>query len=1131
MMLDVREHVRRLSPLLIVSVLSVFTVTVQAKVIYVDTRAAGTNDGSTWSNACVDLQTALEIAQEADEVRVAQGIYVPFVPPEGSTRFGARPDRAFEFAVSLDLRGGYAGTGHADPNTRDVRVFRTVLSGDQRSNDPSGPDWLRDKSSRKDNSRSILRWIPERGKLTLIEGFYLSGANGVGATEVDDVRIDRGGAVHAWLQQDCELILRDCRFVNNCGDLGGALHIHGHGYELSSATIENCHLYSNYAEMGGCAYSADMRIAFRNCVFNTNEAIRGGAVYVTASLTEFTNCTFNNNLAENGDAVDCNWSLCSLQNCIIWGRPGPILMDYRSPVLVDYSNIAGGFFGETNIDTDPLFVNAQGEDGLTGTEDDDLRLVPGSPCVNSGNLEELPGFLDMDITGKARVISKQVDMGAYEFQGLIYVDENASGDPGPGNPAVSDPNENGTQDHPFDSVSEAMEIAWDGYSVLVASGEYVPLDADDRIRYRGRNIQLRSLFPQDLAYVRRTVLGYTIEFDGSEGPDCALLGLRIQGGDGFKGILGNGTQATLRSCLIQGNRTCDGIVLSHFGGMMENCLIADNTSPFGCGERSVLWEFSGTMQNCTIANNVTGIHILDGTRIVNCILYHNQGAGLVIENNSRLELSYSDIQGIEGALQNPGLEILELTGVIDEDPQFVHLGAWTDGQLSAGDYHLRSQGLRWTDNEQQGSHWIRDLVTSPGIDTGDPSMAPAHELPAMPVSAQGLYGTNTRINMGFYGGTEQASFHHIFPISKITATASSSQDDNMGPQNTINGSGLNEMDQHSTVATDMWLSGAGDSSVWIQYAFDQVYVLHDMWVWNSNQLIESFIGLGAKRVTIETSIDGEDWVALEDVPQFAQAPGAADYTYDTVVSLGGVLAKYVRIWIHDGWGMMPQHGLSEVRFFYTAQASYPILCLDDFEQYDDNCKRIFFTWQDGLGHNGGNDIDNCAVPAFNGNGTMSIIGNSTAPFAERSVVHSGSQSMPYLYDNTYRPFHCEASITDMTLARNWTQGGANALSLYIRGGELDQGQAQTDPDPLYIVVSDAPGQVVIVDHPDPDAVLSPDWQAWIIPLSRFSSLDLANIRTMTLGIGDRDKQRSGNRGIFYVDDICLIKTALITEEE
>ena len=36
----------------------------------------------------------------------------------------------------------------------------------------------------------------------------------------------------------------------------------------------------------------------------------------------------------------------------------------------------------------------------------------------------------------------------------------------------------------------------------------------------------------------------------------------------------------------------------------------------------------------------------------------------------------------------------------------------------------------------------------------------------------------------------------------------------------------------------------------------------------------------------------------------------------------------------------------------------PYGIVDDFGQYDDNCNRIFFAWEDGLGHNGGTEIDN-----------------------------------------------------------------------------------------------------------------------------------------------------------------------------
>lgn len=158
-----------------------------------------------------------------------------------------------------------------------------------------------------------------------------------------------------------------------------------------------------------------------------------------------------------------------------------------------------------------------------------------------------------------------------------------------------------------------------------------------------------------------------------------------------------------------------------------------------------------------------------------------------------------------------------------------------------------------------------------------------------------------------------------YPIENIDAIASS-HDRGMGSEKTIDGSGLDENDGHSMDGKQMWLSGATPPH-WIQYEFDQVYALHELWVWNSNQLVEPFMGFGAKTVKIEYSTDGETWTLLEDVPEFARAPGTAGYTANTIVSFGGVSAKYVKLTIEKGWGMAPNVGLSEVRFFYIPDRS------------------------------------------------------------------------------------------------------------------------------------------------------------------------------------------------------------------
>jgi hypothetical protein len=156
-----------------------------------------------------------------------------------------------------------------------------------------------------------------------------------------------------------------------------------------------------------------------------------------------------------------------------------------------------------------------------------------------------------------------------------------------------------------------------------------------------------------------------------------------------------------------------------------------------------------------------------------------------------------------------------------------------------------------------------------------------------------------------------------YPItgSLITATASSSQAGSW-PENTINGSGLDGQDGHSTAAKDMWQSEAGAAEpVWIQYEFDKVYNLHEMRVWNYNGDLESLVGFGLKDVTIQYSVDGTSWKVLGDFT-FAQGTSAAGYTANTTVGFVGVEAKYAKLVVNSSWGSMGRHGLSEVRFLY-----------------------------------------------------------------------------------------------------------------------------------------------------------------------------------------------------------------------
>jgi len=122
-------------------------------------------------------------------------------------------------------------------------------------------------------------------------------------------------------------------------------------------------------------------------------------------------------------------------------------------------------------------------------------------------------------------------------------------------------------------------------------------------------------------------------------------------------------------------------------------------------------------------------------------------------------------------------------------------------------------------------------------------------------------------------------------------------------------------DQHGVDAPTMWTS-TNAMPVWIQYEFDKAYVLDAMKVWNSNQIIEPFVGFGARQVAMSTPLDGVAWTQLEGVPEFARAPGAPTYAANHDGQTSGRHGQVTfKLNMLSNWGgVTPQVGLSEVRF-------------------------------------------------------------------------------------------------------------------------------------------------------------------------------------------------------------------------
>jgi len=372
-------------------------------------------------------------------------------------------------------------------------------------------------------------------------------------------------------------------------------------------------------------------------------------------------------------------------------------------------------------------------------------------------------------------------------------------------------------------------------------------------------------------------------------------------------------------------------------------------------------------------------------------------------------------------------------------------------------------------------------------------------------------------------------------------------------------------------------------------------------------------------------------------------------------------------------------------FNFQIRGTVALQSVDDMESYtDEPGYRIYDTWIDGLT-----------------NATGSRVGYLTAPFAERTIVHGGTQAMPFYYDNDQSPFYSEASRT-FASAQNWTASGSDALGLWVRGRPVpfvqagpdtftlggaghdiwdnaddfrfayrpltgdgsitvrvdsltntnswakagvmirqsltddsafadvvvtpgnscsfqwrnttggscsytgwsgtavtapywvrltrtgDDLKAETSPngttwtqlgatqtiamgtdvylglavtshnratataaqfshvttvgavsgswegiwlgddppltnDPagMYVALEDAAGHIAIVNHPDPTAANVPYWTQWAIPLSSFTGVDLTQVKTLYLGVGNRQSPAVDGSGLIFVDDIVL----------
>ncbi|MHC5061765.1 MAG: right-handed parallel beta-helix repeat-containing protein, partial [Planctomycetota bacterium] len=466
-----------------------------------------------------------------------------------------------------------------------------------------------------------------------------------------------------------------CTFSSNSAYLGGGMR----NFE-SSPTVTKCTFTGNSG--GGMDNRENSSPSVTNCTFTGNSVDDaygcGGGMSNSGGSPTVTGCIFTGNSADGahgygGGMYNRANSSLTMSNCILWGNTAfsggneiaLSSLTISSTINVAYCDVQGGQagiygdiggntinWGSGNIDTDPLFVDADGPDGIVGTEDDNLRLSANSPCIDTGDSTAVT--VEHDLDGQPRIMDGDdnseaaVDMGAYEYYGsayeptLIYVNANAI-----------DGNNNGSSwEDAFTSFQEGLDSAIIGDQIWVAAGTYTP-DPCGLVDPREASFQMKNYVAiyggfgatgnPDMTD-RDPDLFITIlsgDLLNNDNPDTPIENLYDDPSrdDNSYHVFYNpistnlGTTAILDGFTITSGNA-DGFYPHYYGGGMfnenisptvANCIFAGNSAYFGGGMDNI-GHSNPTVTNCTFTGNLSSGMCNQGSpTVINCIFTGNFG--------------------------------------------------------------------------------------------------------------------------------------------------------------------------------------------------------------------------------------------------------------------------------------------------------------------------------------------------------------------------------------------------------------------------------------------------------------------------------------------------------------------------
>jgi len=368
-------------------------------VIYVDNRATGYNNGTSWANAYTDLQAAIARAEKGcgSQIWIAKGTYNP----------GGDVTASFTIPAGVSVYGGFAGT-ETEFNQRDIQANPTILSGDT---------GIFDNGTLRRNEKVVVM-----GNNTLLDGVTVKDGKLYGIYGIDgDFTIQYCNVIRnierGIYTEQCNLLLKWSNIADNSYD--GIYH---YGND-NTILVENCVVSENKQNGINCRYSTptiiNSIIHHNGSDSSTNSLYYGIRLFQPGSRPVLRNNTIVCNTHAGIYYVNNSYGTLpkpQVKNSIVWHNAedeGFVdirgLNDIVRSCLTDPNDVYGihpQADANGNLRSNPKFAYSDLSLG-------NFHLSADSPCVNAGDPNET-ATTEVDMDNQARIAGTSIEMGADE---------------------------------------------------------------------------------------------------------------------------------------------------------------------------------------------------------------------------------------------------------------------------------------------------------------------------------------------------------------------------------------------------------------------------------------------------------------------------------------------------------------------------------------------------------------------------------------------------------------------------------------------------------------------------------------------------------------------------------------------